>query len=231
MDEQDLLIQRFLDHDLTLEERVAFLRMIDEDPDLRRSWLNLELVVAEAGQLPRMTPSAKFYSELKAKITPRSLGWWERLSSVIRAPRTLEWNLAGAIAAACVAIVSIVGVFAVIPPRVIEVPAPPPPGQTIVTRVEQKEPKVFVRLILLQPAAASVSVAGDFNGWNKSAHPLQAVGTSGLWEGFVAGVEPGAAYRYHLVSREHGYQVAKADPFGFRHEPAPGNASVVWELD
>ena len=36
MREQDLLIQRFLDDDLTPEERVAFLQTVDADPSLRR---------------------------------------------------------------------------------------------------------------------------------------------------------------------------------------------------
>lgn len=196
MDEQELLIHRFLDQDLTPDERVAFLRMIDEDPDLRRSWLNLELVVAEAGQLPRITPSEKFYSELKAKMAPQSQGWWERLSSVIRAPRTLEWNLAGAMAAACVVIISIVGLFAVIPPRVIEVATPHLLGQTVATRVEQREPKVFVRLILLQPEAASVSVAGDFNGWNPAQTPLER-SDGGMWTATIS-LKPGR-YEYMFV--------------------------------
>ncbi len=196
MDEQELLIQRFLDQDLTPDERVAFLRMIDEDPALRRSWLNLELVVAEAGQLPRITPSELFYRELKAKLAPKSMGWWERLFSVIRAPRTLEWNLAGAMAAACVAIVSLVSLFAVIPPRVVEMPIPAVPVHTIAARPDQQEPKVFVRLILLQPEAASVSVAGDFNGWNPAQTPLER-SDGGMWTATIP-LKPGR-YQYMFV--------------------------------
>lgn len=198
MDEQEFLIQRFLDHDLTPDERIGFLRMIDEDPDLRRSWLNLELVVVEAGQLPRITPSARFYSELKAKIMPRPVGWWERLSSAIHTPRTLEWNLAGALAAACVAIVSVVGLFALLPPRVVEVAIPTPivPAHTIVARPDQQEPKVFVRLILLQPEAASVSVAGDFNGWNPARTPLER-SDGGMWTATIP-LKPGR-YEYMFV--------------------------------
>ena len=196
MDEQELLIQRFLDQDLTPDERVAFLRMIDEDPALRRSWLNLELVVAEAGQLPRITPSEQFYRELKAKLASQSLGWWDRLFSVIRAPRTLEWNLAGAMAAACVAIVSVVGLFAVLPPRVVEGPTPAVPVHTIAARPDQQEPKVFVRLILLQPEAASVSVAGDFNGWNPAQTPLER-SDGGMWTATIP-LKPGR-YQYMFV--------------------------------
>ena len=41
MDEQELMVQRFLDQDLTPEERVVFLRSVDIDPALRRTWLGL----------------------------------------------------------------------------------------------------------------------------------------------------------------------------------------------
>lgn len=81
------------------------------------------------------------------------------------------------------------------------------------------------------PNAARVSVTGDFNGWNKSSHPLQAVGNSGVWSGFIPKLGRGAAYKYHIASRFDGFEVDKADPYGFRHETAPKTASLVWDLD
>jgi 1,4-alpha-glucan branching enzyme len=80
------------------------------------------------------------------------------------------------------------------------------------------------------PNAQSVSVIGDWNGWDKKADPLALRGVSGLWEGFLAGALPGARYKYHIVSRLHGYRVDKADPFAFRAETPPQRASVVWDL-
>jgi 1,4-alpha-glucan branching enzyme len=81
------------------------------------------------------------------------------------------------------------------------------------------------------PNAQSVSVMGDWNGWNKGAEPLRHRGQSGIWEGFVPGVAPGAAYKYHVVSRLNGYSVDKADPYAFAAEPPPRTGSVVAELD
>ena len=81
------------------------------------------------------------------------------------------------------------------------------------------------------PNAGSVSVMGQFNGWDKSSHPLRARGSSGIWEGFVPGVATGTHYKYHVVSRLGGYRVDKADPFGFHHETPPETGSVVWPLD
>src|SRR5215469_13789706 len=63
------------------------------------------------------------------------------------------------------------------------------------------------------PDAKSVSVMGDFNGWNNASHYLSPRGASGIWEGFVPNVRPGESYKYHVVSRYQGYQVDKADPF------------------
>jgi len=80
------------------------------------------------------------------------------------------------------------------------------------------------------PNATAVSVIGDFNGWRPSVDTLRPRATSGLWEGFVAGVRRGASYKYHVVSR-NGYRVDKADPFAFHDEVPPKTASVVWSLD
>ena len=40
-----------------------------------------------------------------------------------------------------------------------------------------------------------MAVVGDFNGWDRGAHPLVSRGASGIWEGFVPGVLPGALYK------------------------------------
>jgi 1,4-alpha-glucan branching enzyme len=80
------------------------------------------------------------------------------------------------------------------------------------------------------PNAAQVYVMGDFNGWCKDSHPLQPRGQSGIWEGFIAAVEAGAVYKYHIRSQHGSYSVDKADPYGFCHETPPRTASVVWEL-
>ena len=81
------------------------------------------------------------------------------------------------------------------------------------------------------PGAARVSVVGEWNGWAPGRHSLRLRGQSGLFEGFVPGVGPGAVYKYHVTARLGGYEVDKADPFAFRHETPPRTGSVVWDLD
>ncbi|MCA1579917.1 MAG: 1,4-alpha-glucan branching protein GlgB [Acidobacteria bacterium] len=80
------------------------------------------------------------------------------------------------------------------------------------------------------PNAKTVTVTGDFNGWNNESHPLSRRGGGGVWEGFVPGVGEGGVYKYHLVSEYNGYSVDKADPFAFRQERPPRTASVVAAL-
>ncbi|MFO7783888.1 MAG: 1,4-alpha-glucan branching protein GlgB [Desulfatiglandales bacterium] len=81
------------------------------------------------------------------------------------------------------------------------------------------------------PNAEAVSVMGDFNGWKPNEDKLAPSGSSGIWEGFIPGVEKGACYKYHIRSRYNGYRVDKADPFGVLHETPPRTGSVLWDLD
>jgi 1,4-alpha-glucan branching enzyme len=81
------------------------------------------------------------------------------------------------------------------------------------------------------PSAERVSVVGDWNAWRPDVAPLARCGDSGIWQGFVAGVERGARYKYHVASRYAGYRVEKADPLAFHAETPPDTASIVWTLD
>jgi len=82
------------------------------------------------------------------------------------------------------------------------------------------------------PNAARISVVGEFNGWESTAHPMQArADGSGVWERFVTGVEHGQNYKYRVVSAHGASAVDKADPYAFFTEVAPSTASRVWALD
>ena len=85
---------------------------------------------------------------------------------------------------------------------------------------------------LWAPNAESVSVTGDFNGWDKGSHRLfPRLDESGIWEGFIPSLAKSSVYKYHIKSRYNGYSVDKGDPFAFSWEPPPKTASVVWDLD
>ena len=81
------------------------------------------------------------------------------------------------------------------------------------------------------PNAEAVSVMGDFNGWNRDSQQLRPLGSSGIWQGFLAGLGEGEVYKYYVASRYLGYRVEKADPLAFGSEVPPKTASVVCGLD
>ena len=79
------------------------------------------------------------------------------------------------------------------------------------------------------PNARSVSVVGDFNIWDRTAHPMQPVQQSGIWDIFVPGVKAGDLYKF-AVETSQGYTVLKADPYGNQSQLRPDNASVVADI-
>jgi len=80
------------------------------------------------------------------------------------------------------------------------------------------------------PNATSLTVIGEFNNWNKEAHPLFVrLDHSGIWEGFIPDVPQGCSYKYHI----HGYQgvkLDKGDPYANYWEQRPLTASKTWDL-
>jgi 1,4-alpha-glucan branching enzyme len=82
------------------------------------------------------------------------------------------------------------------------------------------------------PSARSVSVVGDFNYWIQGEHPLEVRwDSSGIWEGFIPGVQIGTTYKYKIQSANGGIITEKADPFAFYCQQPPLTASVIWNLD
>ncbi len=78
------------------------------------------------------------------------------------------------------------------------------------------------------PAAQAVSVVGDFNSWDGRLHAMRSLGSSGIWELFLPGVEPGAHYKYEILTADRSLAL-KADPYAFEAELPPRTASVVFE--
>ncbi len=80
------------------------------------------------------------------------------------------------------------------------------------------------------PSARRVSVVGDFNGWDGRYHPMRSLGSSGVWELFIPGLERGVGYKYEILGADGGLRL-KSDPFGHLYEPSPNNASIVWPVN
>jgi 1,4-alpha-glucan branching enzyme len=81
------------------------------------------------------------------------------------------------------------------------------------------------------PNARRVSVIGAWNGWDAAADPLAPrADASGIWEGTVAAVARGDAYKFRIVTAQ-GEETDKADPFALFGEVPPSTASRAWTLD
>jgi len=81
------------------------------------------------------------------------------------------------------------------------------------------------------PSANKVEVIGAFNEWQSGQLPLNVRwDESGIWEGFIEGVEPGSTYKYRIQGNDGNWH-EKGDPFAFLWEVPPKTASVVWDLN
>jgi 1,4-alpha-glucan branching enzyme len=88
-----------------------------------------------------------------------------------------------------------------------------------------------VNFAVWAPNAQSISVIGDFNNWNRSAHPMHRRHNDlGVWESFIPGLKTGALYKYAIYSRFKNYAVDKTDPYGFAMELRPQTASIVTDI-
>ena len=66
------------------------------------------------------------------------------------------------------------------------------------------EGKKGVYFAVWAPTAKSVSVVGDFNHWVEGEHELFVRwDESGIWEGFIPGIEKGAKYKYKIHSHNN----------------------------
>jgi 1,4-alpha-glucan branching enzyme len=87
-----------------------------------------------------------------------------------------------------------------------------------------------VQFTVWAPSAQQVSVIGNFNYWNTQSHLLfPRLDSSGIWEGFIAGIQKGDLYKYAIISAE-GRRLEKGDPYACFWEIPPNTASVVWDL-
>ena len=78
------------------------------------------------------------------------------------------------------------------------------------------------------PNAASVSVVGDFNGWDGRLHPMRSLGSSGHLGAVRPGRGGGHAVQVRAPDARRAKLRLKADPLAFRTEKPPANASVVF---
>lgn len=78
------------------------------------------------------------------------------------------------------------------------------------------------------PNAHAVSLIGDHNFWDRNTHQMIRIGSSGIWEIFVADISAGTKYKFAVCGID-GRWVDHADPMARATEIPPLTASVVEE--
>jgi anti-sigma factor RsiW len=199
------LVQRFVDQELSADERIQFLAALGRDQALREQVLELERLVLDASRLARPELPAGFVAQIMESsfalrasedrrtmpAKPAGVGRWSRLVEDLWAPRALHWNLAGAAAVACLVLVAAGGgVAQALRWRAASM------ASSAASAVPAAPPVVLVRLVVVEPDARVVQAAGDFNGWNPSRTPLEQT-ADGAWT-VTLPLEPGR-YEYQFV--------------------------------
>ena len=78
------------------------------------------------------------------------------------------------------------------------------------------------------PRAKEIHLAGDFNGWDEWALPMQPLDGE-VWECFVPGLSREAHYKYkYIITTESGERRWKADPYGFYADLRPETNSRTY---
>lgn len=90
--------------------------------------------------------------------------------------------------------------------------------------------KSCVRFAVWAPHAAAVSVVGDFNQWDPTAHPMQrSAQGNGIWQTYIEGLQEGMLYKYAITTAQ-GEVILKSDPYAFAAEVRPETASKLTKL-
>lgn len=100
------------------------------------------------------------------------------------------------------------------------------------SHIIDKDGEQGVYFAVYAPSAKKVEVIGSFNNWEGTNQELFVRwDSSGIWEGFIAGVKKGDLYKYRISSNHDSKIREKADPYARMYEMPPKSASVVWTDD
>lgn len=79
------------------------------------------------------------------------------------------------------------------------------------------------------PNALSVSVVGDFNKWDRDAHPMKKITAAGIWEAYVKGAQRYDVYKYSIECSDRQIRF-RSDPYATHTETAPANGSKIYDI-
>lgn len=183
----EMLVQRFVDQELPGDERIELLVQLGRDQALRERLIELERLMLGVASLPRPAVTDGFVARVMERTVDRPSAW-RRTIDALWTPHAFRWNLAGATAVLALLVAGALAGRALI---VAPVSTPTP-----IATAPAELSTVLVRLVVLQPDAMTVALAGDFNGWDPGRTPLEQM-SSGAWTVTIP-LEPGR-YEYKFV--------------------------------
>ena len=99
--------------------------------------------------------------------------------------------------------------------------------QLLGARVCSHQSVAGVAFAVWAPNAERVSVVGDFNQWNGLLHPMQNLGSSGIWALFIPELVTGSLYKFEIKNGGNGAVVLKSDPYGRQFQLRPDTAALI----
>jgi Glycogen recognition site of AMP-activated protein kinase len=181
------IIHRYFDGDMTAAEKEAFMRRLSSEPGLKKEFDALSKALRMVAESPRPAVPLSFTEDVMKRLPPVAVPLGERIRTFLFAGRTLQWNMATALATALILIVSLL---------VVSRQYGPPMGPVAALHQTAQEPAVTVRLNLYAPQARKVAVSGDFNKWQVDADVMSRQ-DGGVWTIDIK-LKPGV-YTYMFV--------------------------------
>ncbi len=191
----DSLMQRFLDGDLTPREAAAFEARLAAEPTFAAELRGWEAAMAQLTAPPRTTVSAGFADRVMTAVRAADVEAQESAP-----PRRPAWLRAPALAMAASLVFCFLAGYLVAERGIVgrqpRTPTAATEGALQLAGARGAAGLRVVRLVFPQTGAArTVSVAGDFNGWQPEGLPL--VQRQGVWTIDLA-LPPGI-YEYMFV--------------------------------
>ncbi|MCE5194273.1 MAG: 1,4-alpha-glucan branching protein GlgB [Nitrospiraceae bacterium] len=87
-----------------------------------------------------------------------------------------------------------------------------------------------VHFAVWAPNAKRISIVGGFNNWNGKRHQMRVLGSSGIWELFIPGLNEGELYKFEIKTKLNDI-ILKSDPYAFYSEYRPKTASIVHDIN
>ncbi|MDA8215370.1 MAG: hypothetical protein M0Z64_08860 [Nitrospiraceae bacterium] len=203
------IIHRLLDGELSEEEKRDILSKIDSDPVLKNELKEIEKTIHIAKNSDRLIAPASFTSDVMRRLPARKESYVKEVRDFFFKGRVLRWNMATALAVACLMIIVFAGIF-----------QSQKKHSLVSQTITSPESTITVRINFYAPKAKKVAIAGDFNKWKVNGNILKKQ-DNGIWTIEIP-LKPGT-YNYMFVVdgkvwvTDPNAELYQDDGFGFKN--------------